>query len=86
MFNPVEIPPVALQDVVTEVLGDLGNDTISGILGDLVPIPHTHPIYPFGLTNPIFIDADGDGEFTAPGLPDWLSEPIDPSEKKKDGE
>jgi hypothetical protein len=84
VFNPVEIPALALQDVVTEVLGDLGNDTISSVLGDLVAIPRTYPIYPYGLTNPIFIDADGDGEFTAPGLPEWLVEPVDPTEAKKE--
>jgi hypothetical protein len=27
---------------------------------------------PFAFTNPIFVDADGDGEWTAPGLPDSL--------------
>lgn len=80
VFNPVEIPAVALQDIVTEVLGDLGNDTISAVLSPLVPIPQTYPIYPYGLANPIYVDADGDGEFTAPGLPDWLVEPVDPAE------
>ena len=84
VFNPVEIPALALQDVITEVLGDLGNDTVDDVLGDLIPIPRTYPIYPYGLTNPIFIDADGDGEFTAPGLPDWLSEPVGPDDEEEE--
>ena len=27
---------------------------------------------PFAFTNPIFVDADEDGQWTAPGLPDSL--------------
>lgn len=39
---------------------------------------------PFAFTNPIFVDADGDGEWTAPGLPEPLPDTIvaaDPSTK-----
>ena len=51
-----------------------------GALGDFfagdatAPIPRTFPILPFALTNPIWIDKDGDG-FDPPGLPDWLEPP-----------
>jgi hypothetical protein len=31
---------------------------------------------PFAFTNPIFVDADGDGAWTPPGLPDDLPESI----------
>ncbi len=84
VFNPVEVPPVQLQDVVTEVLGDLNNETISSVLSPLVPIPRSYPIYPYAVTNPIYVDVDGDGQFTAAGLPDWLVEPVDPDEKKSE--
>lgn len=35
--------------------------------------PHSRP---FAFSNPIFVDADGDGRFTAPGLPSPLPETI----------
>lgn len=43
-----------------------------------------HPDYvPFAFTNPIFVDADGNGRFDAPGLPDALpttiTNPADPN-------
>ena len=31
---------------------------------------------PFAFTNPIFVDADGDGQWTAPGLPSPLPKTI----------
>ena len=51
--------------------------------------PGTNSIYtqvapgytPFAFTNPIFVDADGDGDWTPPGLPEspppTLSQPLD---------
>lgn len=76
MYTPVELPPIQLQDVVTDALG--GIDAVASLLGPGVPIPRTFPILPYALTNPIWIDQDGDG-FDAPGLPDWLVEPVDPN-------
>lgn len=81
VFNPVDIPGVELQDVVTEVLSDLDNSTISDVLSPLVPIPRSYPIIPYALANPIWVDHDGDGTLTPPGLPDWLEEPIDPDKE-----
>lgn len=74
VFTPVEIPPIQLQDVVTDALS--GVDAVSSFLGPAVPIPRTFPILPYALTNPIFVDQDGDG-FQAPGLPDWLGPPAE---------
>lgn len=86
VFNPVDIPGVELQDVVTEVLQDLDNALIADVLSPLVPIPRAYPIIPYALANPIWVDHDGDGIMTPPGLPDWLEEPVAPEDAKKDGE
>ena len=72
VFTPVEFPPIQLEDVVTGALSGIG---LSGILSEPVPVPRAFPIYPYALTNPIWVDVDGDGEFTPPGLPAWLVEP-----------
>ena len=42
-----------------------------GIYAEVAP-GHT----PFAFSNPIFVDADQDGEWTAPGLPDILPDTI----------
>ena len=44
-------------------------------------IPRTFPIHPFALTNPIWVDKDGDG-FDPPGIPDWLERPPSDDESK----
>ena len=77
VFTPVEYPPIFLEDVVTGALAGIGLDSF---LSEAVPVPRAFPIHPFALTNPIWIDADGDGEFTPPGIPDWLVEPEAPEE------
>jgi hypothetical protein len=83
VFNPVDIPGIELQDVVTEVLRDLESDLIQNVLSPLIPIPRSGPIIPYALANPIWIDHDGDGMMTPPGLPDWLEEPTDPTADDK---
>ena len=81
LYTAVEIPPVQLQDVVLEAFGDVElSIDISSFLSPAVPIPRDFPIIPFALTNPIFVDQNGDGNFTAPGLPEWLAEPIEQEE------
>jgi hypothetical protein len=75
LYTPVEIPPIQLQDVVTDALS--GVDAVSSFLGPAIPIPRTFPLYPYALTNPIWVARDGDG-FDPPGLPDWLVEPPAP--------
>jgi hypothetical protein len=72
VFTQEDIPMVQLDDVVAEVLGvvpavtALAGDSVS----DVTPRPRTYVITPFALTNPIWVDIDGDG-WTPPGLPDW---------------
>ena len=48
--------------VTVEVEGEVG-DGFAAVLPDSVP---------FAFANPIFVDADGDGKWTAPGLPSEL--------------
>ena len=72
LFTPVERPYLELQVIVTEALADVS--AVSSFLEPAAPIPREYPVYPFALTNPIWVDLDGDG-FDAPGLPDWLQPP-----------
>ncbi len=78
VFTPVEMPPVELQDVVTEALS--GVPGIGNFLSPAVPILRTGPVVPFAITNPIRVDVDGAG-WTAPGLPAWFQPPVEPSEE-----
>jgi hypothetical protein len=75
LFTPVEIPYIPLDLVVGEALGG----SVSTFLSPAVPIPFEYPIYPFAVTNPIWVDVDGGG-FDAPGLPTWLERPVEPAE------
>lgn len=75
VFTPVEMPPIQLQDVVTEALADVPG--ISSFIPAGVPIPRSGVVVPFALTNPIRVDVDGDG-WEAPGLPSWLLPPEEP--------
>lgn len=75
VFTPVEMPPIELDTVVTEAL--VGVDAVANLISPGIPIPQIHPVMPFALTNPIWIDRDGNG-FDAPGFPSWWVEPEDP--------
>jgi hypothetical protein len=77
LFTPVEYAPVQLQDVVIEALGEV--DAVADLLSAAPPLPRTFPVYPFALTNPIYVNVDG-GEWTAPGIPAWLVPPAEPEE------
>ncbi len=83
LYSPVEIPPIQLQDVVTDALGTI--EAVGSLLGPGIPIPRTFPILPYALTNPVWVDQDGDG-FDPPGLPDWLVEPQAPEEDASEGD
>ena len=79
LYTAVEIPPVQLQDVVLEAFSDVElSFDVSSILDPLVPIPRGFEVIPFALTNPIWVDQNGDGNFMAPGIPDWLERPVNP--------
>ncbi len=76
LFSPVVWPAIQLQDVVIEALGSV--EAIGSLLGSSIDQPRTFPTHPYALTNPIWVDVDGDG-WEPPGLPDWLQVPVDPS-------
>jgi hypothetical protein len=59
---PIEDPPFDLQDAVGNLAGPIG----FGGSQALRP-PQTYPITPFAFTNPIWVDAGQDGEFTPVG-------------------
>jgi hypothetical protein len=80
LFTPVEIPKVELQDIVVEAVSAVLDDT--SLLGVLVPIPRTHPTLPYAITNPIWVDLDGDG-FDAPGIPAWQVAPENPADTEE---
>ena len=72
VFTPVDIAPVQLQDVVIDALA--GVPGIDNLLEPAWPIPRAYPLHPYALTNPIWIDRDGDG-FDPPGIATWLAAP-----------
>jgi hypothetical protein len=67
---------LVFQDVVTEALGSM--PSLSAFLSEAPPRPRKGPMIPYALTNPIWVDVGGDG-WDAPGLPEWMSEPVDPA-------
>lgn len=78
VFTPVEMPPIELDTVVTEAL--VGIEAVASLISPADPIPQVHPVKPYALTNPIWVDLDGDG-FDAPGHPDWWVAPEDPDDQ-----
>lgn len=72
VFTPVEIPHIDLQTVVIDALSGL--ESVAALVSPATPIPLTYPTLPYAITNPIWVDREGDG-FQAPGLPDWLEYP-----------
>ncbi|MBM4367001.1 MAG: CehA/McbA family metallohydrolase [Deltaproteobacteria bacterium] len=76
LFGPVDIPPVQLQDVVVEALSSV--PSVGAFVSPAVPIPRDGPVLPFALTNPIWVDVDGDGKITPPGIPEFMRPPVEP--------
>ena len=68
----MEIEPIFLEDVVLGALSGIVSDSL---LSAAPPIPRVFPIYPYAITNPIWVDADGNGQFDPPGPPAWWVEP-----------
>jgi len=77
VFTPVEIPYLDLQEIVVEALG--GVPAVSSLLSPAIPVPKRFEIFPFAITNPIWVDVAGDG-FDAPGIPSWVKPPQAPAE------
>lgn len=70
----------------TEVLSTLGTPEITQRLYDIIPIlrefrnpryPSVHPVIPFGFTNPIFVDLDGNGWEPLWEPPSWCIAGVD---------
>ncbi len=80
LYTPVDVPPLQLNDVVVGALSglDLGSIGIGAAVGDAAPFPKVHPVYPYAITNPIWIDVNGDVDgdgvpFEALGaVPGWM--------------
>ena len=72
VFSPVELPYIPLEQAVTEAL--VGIPAVSSFISPAAPFPKLYPIYPYALTNPIWVDVEGDG-WSAPGRPSWLNAP-----------
>jgi len=54
---PSEIPPQQFSDVLDAVGGSFGLGSGDGLKPELI-----YPVRPYALTNPVWIDRDGDGE------------------------
>lgn len=59
-----EEPPLTLRDAVAGIAGPLGLTFDS--LGNLQP-SMPRPVYPYAITNPVWVDANEDGDWVAPG-------------------
>lgn len=69
VFTRVDIPYLPLDEVVVSALGGL--PAVSSFLSPPIPFPKEYPVYPYALTNPIWVDVDGGG-FMPAGRPAWL--------------
>ena len=69
IYQPVEVPPLQLNDIVVGALGELDLGPIAGAVGAPARFPKTHPVYPYAITNPIWVDFTGDGQFQPTGAP-----------------
>lgn len=70
LYQTVEVPPLQLNDVVIGALGELNLPTIvQSAVGEPARFPNVHPVHPYAVTNPIWVDFDGDGAFRATGEP-----------------
>jgi hypothetical protein len=65
--SPVEFPPLDATVIITAVSAGLDLSALP-IASNLKPITQ-HPATPYAITNPIWIDADGNGTWTPPETP-----------------
>jgi hypothetical protein len=75
VYGSSELPPVYLGDLFSAIFGTLPISLPSYIVSPKIPV--YYPQFPFAVTNPVFLDADGPDAkgclFTpeAAPLPDW---------------
>jgi len=80
VFTSVDLPALELNEIVVGALGELELGSIADSLAtESPPLPRRHPVHPYALTNPIWVDVDGidqdlDGSpFDALGhVPEWF--------------
>ena len=65
--SPVEFPPLDATVIITAVSAGLDLSALP-IASNLKPITQ-HVATPYAITNPIWIDADGNGTWTPPEAP-----------------
>jgi hypothetical protein len=65
VITPIEIEPIQVADAVDAIGSGFGFEL--NPFGNLQPQIVT-PAFPYAITNPVFIDADGDGVFSPPGV------------------
>jgi hypothetical protein len=76
--TPVDRPQTQLQDVVADALSAVSS--LKSMVSEPIPRPRGFPVYPYAVTNPIWVDMDGNG-WRAPGLPTWLRTPVENESK-----
>ena len=67
VVSPVEFPPLDATVIITAVSAGLDLSSLP-IASNLKPVTQ-HVVTPFAITNPIWIDADGNGTWTPPSPP-----------------
>ena len=74
VFTPVDIPKLELNEIVVGALGELDLGALSGaVSAEAVAVPRTFPVFPYAMTNPIWVDADEMAGFQALGsVPSWF--------------
>ena len=84
MLTPRELAPIDVTNALGGIAGSFGLELAP--FGNLAPDP-VGISFPYGFTNPIFIDADGDGEYTPRGTrtQGLTSEPFRPMAGRIDG-
>ncbi len=65
IMSPQDIPPFNFSDVIGSLAGAFGFG--SGVPG--LDVEYVFPITPVAFTNPVWVVADGDGQFTPPNPP-----------------
>jgi len=68
--------PIRVSDVLSGAMGQLRFEDMSGFFATIdiglgADFHKVFEITPWGITNAVFVEADGDGEWTAPGLPGY---------------
>jgi hypothetical protein len=77
VFQTVELPYIELDAIIEDALRALNNENCAGLFGAPLVFPNKYPVFPYGFTNPIWVDVDGDKDgdgkiWEAPGHADYM--------------